>query len=423
MDNKLPPEIVVQDVWPSSMRWVLPRRELAAGRIIVWVLFVMGLVLLSMTVNFGLSLGGVMPWIFGRMLGGLAIMVLIPTLGGIIPLWWGAAGLWGHRELEIRGPWLRTVERVGPFWRSKRWKLARIDHFDVAAAVPPQSGQPPPKIFERYNALLAKFGSGQGMLAWGYPDELLWQLAAAVAERGNSYLEREGQTERIRVPHAFGKAADERADDNDELADDEDLDDDEDEYELTSGPLTQPTGSKIEIERFEGGLSIRVPAPGLRKGTSGLFFFSLIWNGFMGVFTSFAHFGLMQGKAKNEDLWILIPFLGLFWLIGIGILLGSLSMARRRAGIAIADGSLMVLQTGLFRSKSCEWPAGEVAAIRLDGSGMEVNGVPVLELQIHGKDGKKFGLLAGRGNEELEWLAWELRQSLGVPEHAATANS
>ncbi|MCX7826807.1 MAG: hypothetical protein N2689_14800, partial [Verrucomicrobiae bacterium] len=45
-------------------------------------------------------------------------------------------------------------------------------------------------------------------------------------------------------------------------------------------------------------------------------------------------------------------------------------------------------------------------------SGMEINRVPVLELQIQRKDGRKTGFLAGRSDAELQWLAAVLRYAL-----------
>jgi hypothetical protein len=102
-------------------------------------------------------------------------------------------------------------------------------------------------------------------------------------------------------------------------------------------------------------------------------------------------------------------FVALFWLIGIGLLLGGINMGRRQAGLAVAGGTLMILQTGLFGKKHREWPLSDLSSIRVGPSGMEVNDVPVLQLQIHDADGKQVGLLAGRSDEELEWLAHELR--------------
>jgi hypothetical protein len=47
---------------------------------------------------------------------------------------------------------------------------------------------------------------------------------------------------------------------------------------------------------------------------------------------------------------------------------------------------------------------------------MEVNGVPVMQLEIADTDGKRLGLLAGRSDEELEWIAHELRVAGGISE-------
>jgi hypothetical protein len=49
---------------------------------------------------------------------------------------------------------------------------------------------------------------------------------------------------------------------------------------------------------------------------------------------------------------------------------------------------------------------------------MEVNGRPVLELQIHPVGGKKWGLLAGRDEDELRWMATALRRALKLPAHS-----
>jgi hypothetical protein len=72
----------------------------------------------------------------------------------------------------------------------------------------------------------------------------------------------------------------------------------------------------------------------------------------------------------------------------------------------------MVLQTGLFGSRQRSWPLEEVEVIRAGPSGMTVNDRPVLELQIDDGGEAKFGLLAGRSDEELHWLARELTASL-----------
>lgn len=181
-------------------------------------------------------------------------------------------------------------------------------------------------------------------------------------------------------------------------------------------PSSPPKGSQITIERFPDGLTIQIPPAGLWRGTHGLFTVALFWNGFMTVFTAAmlgAFFG--AGAMKDHAVWLLPLLLSIFWLVGIGILLGSLNMGRRRAAIAVTGGTLMVIQTGLFGSKQRDWPPGDVEAVRAGPSGMTVNDQPVLELQIFDGGASKFGLLAGRPDRELEWLADTLREALQVP--------
>lgn len=83
--------------------------------------------------------------------------------------------------------------------------------------------------------------------------------------------------------------------------------------------------------------------------------------------------------------------------------------------MAVVAGELLAIQTGIFGSTKREWPCEEVKSIESGSSGMEVNKVPILELQITGTDDIKFGLLAGRAEEEIEWLAYTLRGTVFPP--------
>src|SRR5262245_6673640 len=176
-----------------------------------------------------------------------------------------------------------------------------------------------------------------------------------------------------------------------------------------------PAGSQITIERFPDGLTIQIPPAGLWRGTHGFFAIALIWNAIIGFITLIMLGVLLGSDAKKEKaVWAIPAFLSIFWLVGIGLLLGSLNMGRRRAAIAVTGGTLMIIQTGLFGSKQRDWPAGEVEAVCAGPSGMTVNDIPVLELQIFDGGANKFGLLAGRSDAELHWLANELRSALSV---------
>src|SRR5437764_2342599 len=137
-------------------------------------------------------------------------------------------------------------------------------------------------------------------------------------------------------------------------------------------PLPQPRDSRITIERFSDGLTMNVPPAGLWRGTQGLFPFAIVWNGFMAVFTPFMLMAIFRGKGADQSAaWIVPAVLSLFWLVGIGILLGGLNMGRRRAAFAVTGGTLLVIQTGIFGSKQREWPASEIQKICAGPSGME----------------------------------------------------
>jgi hypothetical protein len=180
----------------------------------------------------------------------------------------------------------------------------------------------------------------------------------------------------------------------------------------------RPPGSPIEVKHYDDGVAITVPPAGLWKGSRGLFGFGLVWCGFMTVFSSmFLFIGANAQDVQGGDkLWILVLFMIVFWAVGIGMLLGGINMGRRQAGLAVAGGTLMVMQIGIFGKKQREWLLAEVESIAVVSSGMEMNDVPVMQLQILDTDGKQLGLLAGRSDEELEWIAHELRVAGGISE-------
>jgi hypothetical protein len=181
--------------------------------------------------------------------------------------------------------------------------------------------------------------------------------------------------------------------------------------EATSPELTdaneKPVESRIQIESRINGISFTVPPAGLQKGSKGTLVFGIIWCSFMALFT------VLSLGAKNTPL-IVYVFNAVFWLVGLGMVTGAINMSRRHATVAVDKDSLRVYQTTLFGTKNWDWRRGEIAAIRADGSGMAVNGVQIIELQIHPASGKKVGFFAGRSDEELRWLATQLRATLGV---------
>ena len=417
MEISLPREIQVIDLWPASIRYILPKRDLGKGRWFAWVLVGLGIAGLTAAILVGLAFADVVPWMLGRFLKSVAIIIALVTVGGMLPLWFGLAALFGHREIEIRGEYLCTIERVGPLWRSRRWKIKKIyvmhcGDFSLADS----HGNTVASLEELLSLRVRLIGGKEENLAWGYSAALLEPLGRALTDRCNAALERIGLPRSVQPFAALAVV-----EDDDDLGEESDTEDVAEGWS-EAGPgdsdpqpiLAPPAGSQIAVDRFEGGLTVTVPPAGLWKGSSGLFFFAILWNGAIGIFTTIAVLAIVQGDGGDFDgtPWMLPLILSPFWLVGIGLLLGAINMGRRRAVIALAAGKLLVMQTGIFGVRQHEWSVEEIATICAGPSGMKVNDRPVLELQIHSEEEDKFGLLAGRSDLELEWLARELHIAL-----------
>jgi hypothetical protein len=175
------------------------------------------------------------------------------------------------------------------------------------------------------------------------------------------------------------------------------------------------------LEQQADGLTLTLPAAGVWRGSKGLFGFSLLWLALTlpgaGGFLAAALSGGMKGTGWGALLPLCI--LALFLVIGISLLLGAINMGKRQAVFAVVGETLMVLYTGIFGSKRQEWKREQIADIRTGPSGIEVNHTPEIELQILPHSGKKFGMLAGREVQELQWMATVLRRALRVPQESA----
>ena len=136
---------------------------------------------------------------------------------------------------------------------------------------------------------------------------------------------------------------------------------------------------------------------------------------FKGIQIIPAHFGsdLITNVQKLAEIRVVFGT-GLVVAQRVGILLAAINMGRRRSNLATAGDRLFVVRESIFGRKTHEWKAADLEEIRRGASGTTVNDVPVLELQIHPRQGKKVGLLSERDNGELTWIAAELNQALGL---------
>jgi hypothetical protein len=174
---------------------------------------------------------------------------------------------------------------------------------------------------------------------------------------------------------------------------------------------SRPSATDVQHEEHADGVTFVIPPLGIRKGSKGLFIMSLILMALSLVL--FSLFLLLEIQ-QQADLPYLMPILVL--LTGFVLFLVSVNVARRRAAIAVVGDRLMVMRSGLFGSGRREWDRSQLLDIRLGPSGLtrqnKTKNEQVLQLQIVTQDGKRYGMLTGREDAELEWIGAVLRQRL-----------
>lgn len=393
--NPMPPEIQVESV-RDDVSYLLPARPVRKHPMVlvmaaIMLVFGLGFVASPLSTICGhlknLLSGSTEPF------GWFFTVFLIPfVIAGLIPMGMGLFLLFGRIRIEWRENRLSVVDHIGPLrWRRRVSKEKdRIRKFSVSQGGTKVNNKPVTSgPLADMGAMSVEFEQGKPRLVtMGYPSGWLQAIAQDLSVRAGAYSPSFGAPKVEIVDMTKEQSAD---------------------TEITE----KPAGCPIHIESTPGRLLLAVPPSGLWKGTRGFFVFSIFWCLFMTVFTSLAY-GAMHSENASDFPWFVWLFILGFWGIGIGMMLGAINMGRRHAMLAVQGGCLKVTQTGLFGTKQREWQRQDIAAIRCDASGMEVNDVPVLELQIHPVSGKKAGYFAGRGTDELQWMASTLRKALQV---------
>jgi hypothetical protein len=217
------------------------------------------------------------------------------------------------------------------------------------------------------------------------------------------------------------------------------------------GPLNrtrvQPAWSLVTIDHTAQCFRLTLPAVGLgrhRKEVPWVPAQSLFWVGGILCFVAailtvfflalphLATHNAAGGKpvvyGPNELVvpWPVWAGLAGFWGVCVAGILGSLNLCRCHGIVEVTDGVLRVRQSSLFGCRQQEWPHDQVAAVQTGPSGFTVGGgthanyhtvpggIPVAELHLYLKDGRRVRLFAGRSADELDWIAMELRQALQI---------
>ncbi|MBW3598026.1 MAG: hypothetical protein KY475_12205, partial [Planctomycetes bacterium] len=118
-----------------------------------------------------------------------------------------------------------------------------------------------------------------------------------------------------------------------------------------------------------------------------------------------------EGTTDTVNPLFAILFLTPFWAVGLGILYYLMYQGRRRARITVKNGELSIHEATLTGARDYVWRLGEIDEIRVNVN--RTTSPPRTRLAISPQGGAPAFLLGNRPNDELQWLAAELRRAAG----------
>ena len=201
--------------------------------------------------------------------------------------------------------------------------------------------------------------------------------------------------------------------------------------------LDPPSKSRITMERASDGLHFMLPSIGISRAGHGLFWVGLCFCVGCAVlqacFLVFPHLGethkgvYIPPDRDPEPLpWQIWALLAAFWVVSLGLTLLGASLGLRSAIIDVSENSIQIIEKGMLRIRHLEYKREEISAIQTGPSGMSLGatkrtgshgaaGMSIQQLHIYLKNGRRRRLLTGRDDDELDWLAVQLRLALSVP--------
>lgn len=408
-----------RDAWrevpePQGVRFVLPPRHLPRLRAIGLGIIGVGLVADAAM----LAISGPVWWPALRTLasGGLgadAVMLVFPLViiaGMILPVWLGCLIAFGHAELVLTATHARGVDRAGPFRFRRTVALPDIARLVVDAQPLKVNGDPVRDgPWSDISALLAEPSDAGKVspLIIAYPHATLAALAEEIRERMG-----------LPVALSLGEDGAPRQPDSIEIVSREQSDrapaSEASSRQPGEQPTEQPTASSARVDRTPESVSITLSPMGFFKGSKGLGTFSIVWLLFVGVFAAIS-LGVAGQGQKLSQLWPFVGFSVLFGFIGVWMLRAAIRSGRRRAVIDVVGPDLLITRQSTGAPTTQSWSRSEIDRIVVGPSGVEINSVPVMELQIWPASGKKTGLFPERSDDELRWIAAEINAALHTP--------
>ncbi len=402
MAHPLPPEIVVQPT-PRGELLALPQRDVGCMRFMGVLAILFGLGFSSAGLFLILIEGGVLGWLSNGQYGGgqpldwfKAAFGVPFFLSGFVPMYLGSFLMGGRGEIELRDEWLIVTQRFGPLRKRKKIAIKKISKFQIKTGNADEGPEVLLKMMGALNVTLT--GGGMKNVTWGYPKSMLRGLAKYLTERceeraGAVLIDGDRPTIGIEE-RTLGDQVVQPGEDDDGPP-------------LDVSP--RPGDAVSIIEHHADGLTITVPPVGMRRGSKGMFGFSILWNGFMAVFTVGACLG---GAMTDPDAWVFWIVVPVFWIVGIVMAVAAVNAGRRKAILDVVGDTLLITRQSIFKTQQHELTRDNIEWIRRAPSGTEVNDVPILNLQVKPKSGKKISLLSQLADDELAWIASELRQAL-----------
>ena len=176
-----------------------------------------------------------------------------------------------------------------------------------------------------------------------------------------------------------------------------------------------PAGTRIRVAGDAyGGKVWEIPA----SGKFGFFMlFSLVWLSITAIGSGtflfmFLSGGKIEGNMPPE--WLLIPFFGIFWAIGLGTLYTGLHNMLARHRVSVGGGRLTLRREMLGRVSEKSLSCAGITTLE-QREFYKQNDQPVYGIEIKGAEGKiRFGTTLEEA--EKAWLVVELTEAaLGDP--------
>ena len=190
------------------------------------------------------------------------------------------------------------------------------------------------------------------------------------------------------------------------------------EMQLTSSNLEKPAGSRVQLQKSEEKIKISLPPEGFTPKLIFLGAFAIAWNAFLLVWT---------GGAVSIPLWMSWFFLLFslpFWFVGLGMLYQIIYCLKGEEIITIDRQEIVAIQRiwGLTLSGKKKMAREHINKLvkadsyhTKDSDGDRVYVPMALTIWAGTKEYTIGGRFSGLSEPEIEWLAAELSQWLGIP--------